>query len=73
MIFQEDEVRLLRQAFCCVRSGQVALAQEMFSRAGQQWRAATLEGWKLHDDPNPKDPTKRQPIAGNPYRYEEEP
>ncbi|XP_050701120.1 nuclear pore complex protein Nup107-like [Eriocheir sinensis] len=65
---QEDEVRLLRHVFSCVRSGQVSLAQEICARAGHQWRAASLEGWKLHHDPNPKDPSQRQPISGNAYR-----
>lgn len=65
---QEDEMRLLRHVFACVRSGQVSLAQEMCVRAGHHWRAASLEGWKLHHDPNPRDPSQRQPIAGNAYR-----
>lgn len=30
----------------------VAQAQELCVRHGQAWRAATLEGWRLHHDPN---------------------
>ena len=67
--FQEDEMRLLCNVLACVRSGQVSLAQELCVRAGHHWRAASLEGWKLHHDPNPKDPSQRQPIIGNPYRW----
>ncbi|XP_042236201.1 nuclear pore complex protein Nup107-like [Homarus americanus] len=65
---QEDEMRLLRCVFAHVRSGQVAAAEDLCIKAGHQWRAATLEGWRLHHDPNPTDPSQRQPIAGNPYR-----
>lgn len=65
---QEDETRLLLNVLVCVRSGQVSLAQEMCVRAGHHWRAASLEGWKLHHDPNPKDPSQCQPITGNAYR-----
>lgn len=61
-------MRLLRHVFSCVRSGQVSLGQELCARAGHQWRAASLDGWKLHNDPNPKDPSQRQPIVGNAYR-----
>ncbi|KAK7083378.1 hypothetical protein SK128_011021, partial [Halocaridina rubra] len=65
---QEDEMRLLRIIFAHIRSGQVSTAQELCIRAGQHWRAATLEGWKLHHDSNHTDASQRNPIAGNPYR-----
>lgn len=65
---QEDEMRLMRCVFAYVRSGQVAAAEELCVKAGHHWRAATLEGWKLHHDPNPLDPSQRNPISGNPYR-----
>ncbi|XP_045609120.1 nuclear pore complex protein Nup107 [Procambarus clarkii] len=65
---QEDEMRLLRCVFAHVRSGQVAAAEDLCVKSGHHWRAATLEGWKLHHDPNPADPSQRQPIIGNPYR-----
>ncbi|KAK3854838.1 hypothetical protein Pcinc_038712 [Petrolisthes cinctipes] len=65
---QEDEARLMRRVFAHIRCGQVAEAQELCVKSGHQWRAATLEGWKLHHDPNPGDPSQRQLIAGNSYR-----
>ena len=37
-------------------------------RAGHHWQAASLEGWKLHHDPNPKDPSQHQPITDNACR-----
>lgn len=64
----EDEMRLMRCVFVYVRSGQVAAAEELCVKAGHHWRAATLEGWKLHHDPNPLNPSQRNPISGNPYR-----
>lgn len=30
----------------------VSQAQELCLQCGQPWRAAALEGWKLHHDPN---------------------
>ncbi|XP_068205657.1 nuclear pore complex protein Nup107-like [Palaemon carinicauda] len=65
---QEDEMRLLRCVFAHIRSGQISMAQELCIRAGHHWRAATLEGWKLHHDPNHTDASQRNPIFGNPYR-----
>ncbi|XP_066943854.1 nuclear pore complex protein Nup107 [Macrobrachium rosenbergii] len=65
---QEDEIRLLRCVFLHIRSGQVSMAQELCIRAGHHWRAATLEGWKLHHDPNHTDASQRNPISGNSYR-----
>lgn len=65
---QEKELLILRNVFAHVRSGQIELAQDLLVRSGQQWRAATLEGWRLHHDNNPSDPLQRNPIKGNPYR-----
>nr|XP_053637190.1 nuclear pore complex protein Nup107-like [Cherax quadricarinatus] len=65
---QEDEIRLLRSVFSYIRSGQVSAAEDLCVKSGHHWRGATLEGWKLHHDPNPEDPSQRQPISGNPYR-----
>lgn len=62
-------MRLMRRLFAHIRSGQVAEAQELCVKSGHHWRAATLEGWKLHHDHNPSDPSQRQPIAGNSYRF----
>lgn len=67
-IDQEDEMRLLRYVFAHIRSGQVGTAQELCIKAGHHWRAATLEGWKLHHDPNHEDASQRNPIVGNPRR-----
>lgn len=65
---QENEIRLLRSVFAHVRSGQLLAAENLCVKSGHHWRAATLEGWKLHHDPNPRDPSQLQPISGNPYR-----
>ncbi|CAL4110881.1 unnamed protein product, partial [Meganyctiphanes norvegica] len=65
---QEKELLILRNVFAHVRSGQIELAQDLLVRSGQQWRAATLEGWRLHHDNNPSDPSQRNAIKGNPYR-----
>ena len=61
-------MRLLRFVFAHIRSGQMNAAQELCVSAGHHWRAATLEGWKLHHDPNHTDASQRIPIVGNPYR-----
>uniref|UniRef100_A0A2P2HXF4 Nuclear pore complex protein n=1 Tax=Hirondellea gigas TaxID=1518452 RepID=A0A2P2HXF4_9CRUS len=65
---QEDERVLVRRVMLCLRSGQEAEAQDKCVASGQHWRAATMEGWKLHHDPNVMDTTKRSPVQGNPYR-----
>ena len=65
---QEDEMRLARCLFGCVRGGQIDKAQELCIRAGQHWRAAAFEGWKLHDDPNFLNGASRMPRTGNQYR-----
>jgi nuclear pore complex protein Nup107 len=41
--------------------------------AGQEWRAAALEGWRLHHDPNYEiargiDEVDKLPVEGNPNR-----
>lgn len=51
---KEDEVRLLRSVFSKLRCGQLDEAQQLCFRAGQPYRAALLEGWKLFHDPNLK-------------------
>lgn len=49
---REDENRLLKFLLMYIRSGQLDEGQRLCVRYGQPWRAATLEGWRLHHDPN---------------------
>ena len=49
---EKDEQSLVRHLFTFIRAGQLPEAQELCVKCGQSWRAATLEGWKLHHDPN---------------------
>ncbi|CAD5118942.1 DgyrCDS7617 [Dimorphilus gyrociliatus] len=49
---EEDEDRLLRHIWACIRAGQLEEAQHISTKCGQPWRAATLEGWRLYHDPN---------------------
>ncbi|KAJ8317433.1 hypothetical protein KUTeg_005337 [Tegillarca granosa] len=68
---KEDESRLLQYLFVCLRAGQLEKAQEICQKCGQSWRAATLEGWRLHHDPNYTDRGEDGqilPIEGNPNR-----
>ncbi|KAB7494674.1 Nuclear pore complex protein [Armadillidium nasatum] len=65
---QEEDHRLLKCMFACVRAGQLVEAQELCAKSGQHWRAAALEGWKLYHDPNNNDLLQRQPVSGNRYR-----
>ena len=55
---KEDEMRLLRSVFARLRSGQLEEAQQLCFRAGQPFRAAMLEGWKLFHDPNMRSSNK---------------
>ncbi|XP_032220612.2 nuclear pore complex protein Nup107 isoform X2 [Nematostella vectensis] len=67
----EDEARLLRYLFVCIRAGKFEEAQRLCIESGQSWRAATLEGWKLYHDSNMEgvaDNGKLQEIEGNPNR-----
>lgn len=68
-LLQEEDHRLLKCMFACVRAGQLVEAQELCAKSGQHWRAAALEGWKLYHDPNNNDLLQRQPVSGNRYRY----
>nr|SVE94086.1 EOG090X01MR [Simocephalus serrulatus] len=69
---KEDEMRLLRSVFARLRCGQLDEAQQLCFRAGQPFRAALLEGWKLFHDPNMKTRTDvsniKESPSGNPYR-----
>lgn len=69
---QEDEARLLKQVFRLMRSGQHEAALAACNLCGQPWRAASLEGWRLHHDPNygsRERTTEKLPVEGNPHRY----
>lgn len=67
---KEDEVRLLKDAFRCIRAGQMEEAQRLCKKCSQSWRAATLEGWRLYHDPNVKSGVEgdQEPIEGNHFR-----
>ncbi|KAG8236701.1 hypothetical protein J437_LFUL016880, partial [Ladona fulva] len=69
---QEDEVRLARQIFLLLRCGQLGRAQALCCHCGQEWRAATLDGWRLFHDSNYNLPhiphTQKTQVEGNPNR-----
>ncbi|XP_023174045.1 nuclear pore complex protein Nup107 [Drosophila hydei] len=69
----EDNVRLGRAIFAAIRSGHIDEALKLCKHFGQTWRAAILEGWRLHEDPNyeqhlPGQTNEKLPIEGNPRR-----
>ncbi|RZF36814.1 hypothetical protein LSTR_LSTR009740 [Laodelphax striatellus] len=66
----EDEARLLQQVFTEIRCGRLEKAHALCYHAGQAWRACTLEGWRLHHDPNLDRPAHldKLPVEGNPNR-----
>lgn len=66
----EDQTRLLKQIFLEIRQGQIEEAQSLCEHCGQPWRAALLEGWRLHHDPNyeANNTVSKSPIEGNPRR-----
>ena len=61
---KEDEVRLLRSVFARLRCGQLEEAQQLCFRAGQPFRAAMLEGWKLFHDPNMRSSSEKNNTKG---------
>ncbi|CAH1783976.1 unnamed protein product [Owenia fusiformis] len=68
---REDELRLLKNMFTCLMAGQIEEAKRLCSKCGQDWRAATLEGWRLHNDPNYEklgEGGEMIGVEGNPYR-----
>ncbi|XP_062520913.1 nuclear pore complex protein Nup107-like [Corticium candelabrum] len=78
---EEDEADLIRNIYFFIRAGRLDEAQKLCNRAGQPWRAAALEGWRLWHDPNyykdsadQPQPDERNngdeilPVEGNPYR-----
>lgn len=66
----EDEARLSQQIFLEIRQGRIEEAQALCEHCGQPWRAAILEGWRLHEDPNyeSSNVVQKLPIEGNPRR-----
>jgi len=72
-IDMEDEARLEKEVFMHIRCGHLEQAQSLCVHTGQEWRAAALEGWRLHHDPNYETPrgidtVDKLPIEGNPNR-----
>lgn len=69
---EEDNLRLSRAIFLAIRSGRVDDGLRLCKHYGQTWRAAILEGWRLHEDPNFEQSTsvvrEKLPVIGNPRR-----
>ncbi|CAL1282614.1 unnamed protein product [Larinioides sclopetarius] len=69
---KENESRLFKFMFICIRAGKLDEAQQLSERFGEAWLAAALEGWRLFHDPNyENDPMEGQElyeIEGNKYR-----
>ncbi|XP_054721117.1 nuclear pore complex protein Nup107-like [Uloborus diversus] len=70
---KENEARLFKYMFLCLRAGNLEKAQQLAKNFGDPWLAAALEGWKLHHDPNyeEENPIEGQEllsIEGNKYR-----
>uniref|UniRef100_A0A182VZJ0 Nuclear pore complex protein n=1 Tax=Anopheles minimus TaxID=112268 RepID=A0A182VZJ0_9DIPT len=67
----EDQTQLAKQVFLDIRQGRLKDAQLKCENYGQAWKAALLEGWRLHHDPNyvgERDFHSRESIEGNPRR-----
>eukprot|EP00040_Diaphanoeca_grandis_P031914 m.192200 g.192200 ORF g.192200 m.192200 type:complete len:919 (-) comp32455_c1_seq1:40-2796(-) len=47
---EEDDTRLLKKVFALIRIGDINKAQKLCEQAGQPWRAATMDGWRLWHD-----------------------
>ncbi|XP_076668164.1 nuclear pore complex protein Nup107 [Andrena cerasifolii] len=67
---REDDARLEKRMFIEVRCGRLQKAQALAEHCGQPWKAACLQGWIPHHDPNYKNPLSdtKLPIEGNPNR-----
>jgi nuclear pore complex protein Nup107 len=63
---EQDEARLTKVIFLCLRCGMLDAAQDLCVRLGVPWRAVTLIGWKLYHDPNYEFPnaTEKLPVEG---------
>lgn len=67
----DDQKRLVKHIFKCIRQGKIDEAQSLCEHFGQPWQAALLEGWRLFHDPNydsNEDKDIKLPIEGNPRR-----
>ena len=62
---KEDEMRLIRLVFSRLFYGQLGEAQHLCFRAGQPFRAAMFEAWKLFHNPNMKLDNDVSNIKGN--------
>jgi nuclear pore complex protein Nup107 len=72
-LLQDDEARLVKEVFVQIRCGHLEQAQLLCMHTGQEWRAAAMEGWHLHHDPNYEtargiDEVDKLPVEGNPNR-----
>ncbi|CAD6999399.1 nuclear pore complex protein Nup107 [Ceratitis capitata] len=68
---EEDNMRLSQSIFTEIRQGRIDEAMTLCKYSGQTWRAAILEGWRLHEDPNYEtqvNAREKLPIEGNPRR-----
>lgn len=67
----EDQRRLIKNIFNCIRQGKIDEAQLLCVHCGQPWLAAILEGWRLYHDPNFETTEKtdvKLPVEGNARR-----
>lgn len=67
----EDQKRLTKNIFNCIRQGKIDEAQSLCVHCGQPWQAAILEGWRLYHDPNFDTSEKtdvKLPVEGNARR-----
>lgn len=72
-IDRENEARLFKYMFVCIRAGNLDQAQQLAERFGEPWLAAALEGWRLSHDSNYENENlvegqKLYPVEGNKYR-----
>ena len=68
---KEDEARLAKFIFKCIRAGQLEKAQNVCAKVGEVYKAAALEGRRLYHDSNVSGlghGGTRTPVAGNPNR-----
>ncbi|GFS99260.1 nuclear pore complex protein Nup107 [Nephila pilipes] len=69
---KENESRLFKFMFMCIRTGKLDEAQQLAERFGEPWLAAALEGWRLFHDPNYENELiegqELFPVEGNKYR-----
>lgn len=67
----QDQKRLTKNIFNCIRQGKIDEAQSLCMHCGQPWQAAILEGWRLFHDPNfdaSENSDVKLPVEGNARR-----